>query len=827
MELKKLKKSYKRKDVRLFLFALVLVFICEFLIMSVFTFLPDLTIWVRTFSDSILLFIFCFPILYFFAFRPYRNSLYDIEAISNRRLKELETNEAIVNATTDLVFAVDINGNLLSANKSFLNFGNDGKSIQSMQYGENIIDHLHLSPELKAIWQDSFDRALKGESFIFENNSYQKDRWVETTFHPIKHGEEIIGVAVHSRNITERKKTEEILKRSELRYKNDFMFQRSLLESSLGIVVFALDKNYCYTTFTKNHQEVIKNIWGVDIEIGMNMLDIISNEDDRKKAKNNFDAALKGAYFIVTEEYGDESLNRNFYENYYNPIKDADEDIVGVSVFVIDISTRKNAEITLEENLKILSTAQNVAHIGSYVNDIKSGKFKSNQIFDDIIGIDAGFIKTSENFRNKIISPDFINGLRPIMETAAITKTKYNAKYKIVRFNDKEERWVNVSGKFVYDENDRPVQFIAAMQDITEFENLLKKHEIILESISDYFYSLDKNLNIVYCNDALTDVYKHREGEKSFINKGIFELLPEYKNTVFEENLLTAIKTNTAQHFEIYNAKTNNWFEHYFYPHENGCSVMFRFINDKVLAKEKLLKANQQLRTRTEELSNSNTELERFAYVASHDLQEPLRMVKNFLQLLERNYKNAVDAKGKQYIHYAVDGAERMQGLIRDLLQYSRVGSGTLEISEVDMNEVMSDVIQLFKNDFSNDSAKIIIDKLPVIHAGKSPMTQLMQNLIENALKYRNNDLAIIHISSEDTENEWIFSVQDNGIGIEPQYFEKIFVIFQRLHNKDEYSGTGIGLSISKKIVERYKGKIWVESALNKGSTFKFSISKK
>ena len=491
------------------------------------------------------------------------------------------------------------------------------------------------------------------------------------------------------------------------------------------------------------------------------------------------------------------------------------------------IRALENAEITLEENLKILSTAQNVAHIGSYVNDIKSGKFKSNQIFDDIIGIDAGFIKTSENFRNKIISPDFINGLRPIMETAAITKTKYNAKYKIVRFNDKEERWVNVLGKFVYDENDRPVQFIAAMQDITEFENLLKKHEIILESISDYFYSLDKNLNIVYCNDALTDVYKHREGEKSFINKGIFESLPEYKNTVFEENLLTAIKTNTAQHFEIYNAKTNNWFEHYFYPHENGCSVMFRFINDKVLAKEKLLKANQQLRTRTEELSNSNTELERFAYVASHDLQEPLRMVKNFLQLLERNYKNAVDAKGKQYIHYAVDGAERMQGLIRDLLQYSRVGSGTLKISEVDMNEVMSDVIQLFKNDFSNDSAKIIIDKLPVIHAGKSPMTQLMQNLIENALKYRNNDLAIIHISSEDTENEWIFSVQDNGIGIEPQYFEKIFVIFQRLHNKDEYSGTGIGLSISKKIVERYKGKIWVESALNKGSTFKFSISKK
>ena len=827
MRLKNLHKFYKRRDVRLFLFALVLVFICEFLIMSTFIFLPNLTIWLKTFFDSILLVIFCFPILYYFAFRPYRNSLYDIEAISNRRLKELETNEAIVNATTDLIFAVDVNGNLLSANKSFLNFATSTLLKPPIQYGENVFDNLNQGPELKTIWQNAFNRALKGESFVFENNSYQKDRWVETTLHPIKHGEEIIGVAVHSKNVTERKKMEENLMRNETRYKNDFMFQRSILESSLGIVVFALDKNYCYTAFTNNHQEVIKNIWGANIEIGMNMLDIILNEDDRKKAKNNFNAALKGEYFIVTEEYGDESLGRFFYENYYNPIKDADENIVGVSVFVIDISKRKNAEIALEENLKILSTAQNVAHIGSYINDVKSGKFKSNQIFDDIVGIDATFIKTSENFRNKIILPDFLNILRPIMETAAITKTKYNAKYKIARFNDKEERWVNVSGKFVYDENDQPLQFIAAMQDITEFEDLLKKQEIILESISDYFYSLDKNLNIVYCNNALTDVYKYRDGETGFLNKGIFELLPEYKNTIFEENLLDAIKTNKSRHFEAYNPKTNNWFENYFYPHENGCSVMFRFINDKVLAKEKLLKANQQLRTRTEELSNTNTELERFAYVASHDLQEPLRMIKNFLQLLEHNYKDAVDDKGKSYIHYAVDGAERMQGLIRDLLQYSRAGSGTLEISEVDMNEVMSDVLQLYKNDLSNDSAKIIIDKLPVIQAGKSPMMQLMQNLVGNALKYRNNNLAIINISAEDTEDEWIFSVKDNGIGIEPQYFEKIFIIFQRLHNKDEYTGTGIGLSICKKIIERFKGKIWVESALNKGSTFKFSIPKK
>ena len=167
-----------------------------------------------------------------------------------------------------------------------------------------------------------------------------------------------------------------------------------------------------------------------------------------------------------------------------------------------------------------------------------------------------------------------------------------------------------------------------------------------------------------------------------------------------------------------------------------------------------------------------------------------------------------------------------MQQLIKDLLQFSRVGSGTLEITKVDMNEVMNNVIQLYNNDFTYGSAEITVEKLPEIDAVKLPMIQLMQNLVGNALKYRNPEKTIIQVTAEESEYEWLFSVKDNGIGIDPVYFEKIFIIFQRLHNKDDYSGTGIGLSICKKIVERFNGKIWVESALNKGATFKFTIPK-
>jgi PAS domain S-box-containing protein len=244
---------------------------------------------------------------------------------------------------------------------------------------------------------------------------------------------------------------------------------------------------------------------------------------------------------------------------------------------------------------------------------------------------------------------------------------------------------------------------------------------------------------------------------------------------------------------------------------------------------EASLKAlNTDLEKINKELLVSNTELEQFAYIASHDLQEPLRMITGFLSQIERKYADLIDDKGKQYIFFAVDGARRMRQIILDLLEFSRIGRLQDTEEKVDVNALVEEVRMLHQGQIEEFGAKIIIDTpLPVIRTMKSPLRQVFQNLVGNALKYHRKDTApVISIAFEETSAYWQFSVEDNGIGIDPEYQQKIFEIFQRLHNKDEYSGTGIGLAIVKKIVESLGGRILVESTLEKGSIFFFTIKK-
>ena len=254
--------------------------------------------------------------------------------------------------------------------------------------------------------------------------------------------------------------------------------------------------------------------------------------------------------------------------------------------------------------------------------------------------------------------------------------------------------------------------------------------------------------------------------------------------------------------------------------------VLAHDVTKKVQAEQKLSQLNETLSIRAHELSISNKDLEQFAYVASHDLQEPLRMVSSFLQLLEKKYKDLLDETGKQYIHFAVDGAERMKRLILDLLTYSRAGTSKEISTSIDMNEIARDVASTFTFALKEYGGEIIVNELATITAVKTQMQQLLQNLVSNAIKYRSDEPPRIEISCTEEEHYWVFRVSDNGLGIEQRFFEKIFVIFQRLHNRTEYSGTGIGLAICKKIVEKHGGSIHVESTVGKGSTFIFSIKK-
>ncbi len=228
-----------------------------------------------------------------------------------------------------------------------------------------------------------------------------------------------------------------------------------------------------------------------------------------------------------------------------------------------------------------------------------------------------------------------------------------------------------------------------------------------------------------------------------------------------------------------------------------------------------------------EALARSNTELERFAYIASHDLQEPLRTVSSFAKLLDRKHSNELGEEAKEYLKFVTGGVERMETLIRDLLNYSRIDSRGDPFKKADCNTILQLVTENLKASIDSRNAKITVDALPILVGDPTQLGQVFQNLISNAVKFCKESEPHVHLWAKEDEQNWTFSVHDNGIGIAPQYFQRIFVVFQRLHTIEEYSGTGIGLAICKKIVERHKGRIWVESTLGKGSTFHFTIPKR
>ncbi len=236
-------------------------------------------------------------------------------------------------------------------------------------------------------------------------------------------------------------------------------------------------------------------------------------------------------------------------------------------------------------------------------------------------------------------------------------------------------------------------------------------------------------------------------------------------------------------------------------------------------------RSEEQLGKTMAELKRSNDDLEQFAYVASHDLQEPLRMVASYTQLLAQRYKGCLDSDADEFIAYAVDGCNRMQALIQDLLSYSRAGASTKAIYRTSCEDALAQAVRNLQATIEASKAIVDHDPLPAINTDGTQLVQVFQNLIANAIKYRGAELPHVHVSAtREAGKEWIFSVHDNGMGIEPQYFDRIFVIFQRLHGQKEYQGTGIGLAMCKKIVDRLGGRIWVESQLTKGSTFYFAL---
>lgn len=369
-----------------------------------------------------------------------------------------------------------------------------------------------------------------------------------------------------------------------------------------------------------------------------------------------------------------------------------------------------------------------------------------------------------------------------------------------------------------------------------ELEKSEEVRKLIMNAAMDAIIGMDKNGVVTLWNLQAEKIFGWKEEE--VIGKKLLEfILPNTAgdNNVkdFNKNIKKGKLLNKLFELTVLNKQRKE------FPVELSIVTIIQagkefycaFIKDVTERKQNekaLMQLNRKLKKRAEELAASNAELEQFAYIASHDLQEPLRMITSFLTQLEKKYQNRLDKKAIQYINFAVDGAVRMRRIILDLLEYSRAGRKAVEFEDIDLDKVLKDVLHLNQTTIDEQHAVIKSDHLPTIFGARTPLQQVLHNLIGNALKYQKPDVKPrINVNVKEEENYWKFSVSDNGIGIEPKHYEKVFIIFQRLHNREDYSGSGLGLAICKKIIQNHNGNIWIESEPGIGSTFHFTISKK
>jgi PAS domain S-box-containing protein len=358
-----------------------------------------------------------------------------------------------------------------------------------------------------------------------------------------------------------------------------------------------------------------------------------------------------------------------------------------------------------------------------------------------------------------------------------------------------------------------------------------------MESIPDHIYFKDRQSRFIRINSAMARMFKLKEPAEA-IGKTDFDFFaPEHARQAFEDEqqiIRTGQPLVSREEKETWPDGSVTWVSttKEALRDERGNIIGTFGISRDITARKR---AEEALAVKTHELVRSNTELEQFAYVASHDLQEPLRMIASYLQLLARRWEDKLDPEGREFMAYAVDGAKRLQDLINDFLILSRVGRHPGSFAWTDCSEVLQQALSQLKMAIEDTRASITHSPLPKLTGDGVQLTQLFQNLIGNAIKFRGKDPPQIHIGAERGKRppsasghlaaeEWLFSVRDNGIGIEKEYFERIFIIFQRLHAREQYPGTGIGLAVCKKIVERHGGRIWVESQPGRGATFYFTI---
>jgi PAS domain S-box-containing protein len=331
----------------------------------------------------------------------------------------------------------------------------------------------------------------------------------------------------------------------------------------------------------------------------------------------------------------------------------------------------------------------------------------------------------------------------------------------------------------------------------------------IFDRISDAFFAVDEDFRFTHVNERAEQLIQHSEEELR--GETLWDVIPSASEIEeVRKAFKTASNSQEAVSIEFYHDGLDMWIEGNLYPSETGISVYFRDVTER--------------REYEQKLEESNERLEQFAYAASHDLQEPLRMVSSYLQLIEGRYGDGLDEDGREFLEFAVDGADRMRDMIDGLLEYSRVESQGEAFEPVELDDVLGDVRESLRMKVDENDAEISAGDLPRVEGDHGQLRQLFQNLLDNAIEYSGDEPPRIHVSAERAADRWIVSVRDEGVGIDPSDTDRIFNVFQTLHTPDQRGGTGIGLALCQRIVERHGGDIWVDSEPGEGSTFSFTL---
>jgi PAS domain S-box-containing protein len=698
-----------------------------------------------------------------------------------------------------------------------------------------------LKKKVKDILRTKFIGTERSETIkeLLKNGSYEDDvlQFTKKGF-PLFISSKVVNITdgkgnIHgyisiNRDLTSQKNTEKKLKRN-------YNILNSIIENTTDAIYLKnLSGNYIMANST------VSEIVGKCMSeiIGRSDWELYPTQEAATLTKEDNQIIREAKTFTYEETlYSHREGEVRNYITTKGPYRGYNDNILGIFGIVRDITHLKVAEHKLKKSEEKYRTLFETMSQGVVFHDL-SGKITSmNPAAERILGYNIEEIhgRTSEDPMWQSIHEDgteFPGDIHPSMIALKTGREVENVVMGIKSPRGDDYRWLNIHAVPQFrNGEDNPYQVYTTFTDITQHKNA----KSALRKSEEQYRSL---FNKITEGFALHEIILNKEGKPIDyrfidINPAFEELtglkredvMGKLKSEVIPEDNVDWVKiygkvalTGESTHFNEYSEALNRHYDVLsFSPAENQFAVIF---SDITMRK----KVEDDLNNTMKALQLSNAELEQFAYIASHDLKEPLRMITSFLQLLQRRYKDKLDEDANDFIDYAVDGASRLHELIDDLLTYSRVNQRSEAFIDVDMGEVLKQVEMNLDILINENNAVITNDHLPVIKADKTQMIQLFQNLIYNSLEYRSEEDPVINVNAKKEGNKWLFSVEDNGIGIEPKYSERIFKIFQRLHTNENYDGTGIGLAISKRILEKHGGNIWIDKERGKGTKFNFTI---